>query len=101
MRRLPLVVLYCVALARIAAAGILFTDEPIVRFSPAIGVAVDDLFGYSTVLHRTENSGDFDQIILKSRQAYRLRRGIKEKDLCVKISSKRAFFDRWGAGGMR
>ena len=62
MHRLPLVLLHCVALARFAAAGIFFTEQPIVRFSPALGVAANDLFGYSAVLHMVENSGDLDEV---------------------------------------
>ena len=38
------------------------------RYSPALGVAVDDLFGYSTVLHSVGDldkaaSGDSDELI--------------------------------------
>ena len=38
--------------------------QPIVRFSPALGVAANDLFGYSAVLHMVKNSGDLDEVFL-------------------------------------
>lgn len=47
-----LVLLYGLTLAR---AGFLYKQEPIVRFSPALGDS--DLFGYAVAFHRVDDSG--------------------------------------------
>ena len=59
--RMGLVLLVCALAvhARLAdAAGALFTEEPIVRSSPAIGSDIYDLFGYAAAFHRVNDMGD-------------------------------------------
>jgi hypothetical protein len=63
---LSLVLLLCgvVLLASPATAKYIFTEEPLARFSPAIGDK--DLFGYATALHLVDDTGassDFQHAI--------------------------------------
>ena len=39
----------------LARGGYLFTEEPLVRVSPAVGDS--DLFGYAVALHRVDDTG--------------------------------------------
>lgn len=54
-------------LARQANGGQLFTEEPILRFSPALGDNSLDLFGYSATLHRLSETSDFDDAVADAR----------------------------------
>ena len=54
-------------LARQASGGQLFTEEPIVRSSPASGDSSLDLFGYSATLHRLSETSDFSEAVANAR----------------------------------
>ena len=55
-RALSLVLVLCGVLAAPATAKYIFTEEPLARFSPAIGD--QDLFGYAAALHLVDDTGD-------------------------------------------
>ena len=54
-----------------AVESYIFTEEPLVRFSPDLGEP--DLFGYAAALHRVDDTGsadDFDHAIMNTKYVH-------------------------------